>query len=151
MTLQDDVQAILDRGVAAGDVVGAVARVVTGDGLLAAAAAGERSADAQAGAGPMTLDTVCWIASMTKAVTGTAAMQLVERGELHLDEPASSVLPNLGASGWSGSRSRRARARASTAIPRSVPVRPRRTAPPVRPGRFAMTRCARATARWRRR
>ena len=99
MTLQDDVQAILDRGVAAGDVVGAVARVVTGDGLLAAAAAGERSADAQAGAGPMTLDTVCWIASMTKAVTGTAAMQLVERGELHLDEPASSVLPNLAGAG----------------------------------------------------
>ena len=95
MALQDDVQAVLDRGVSDGDVVGAVAQVVTADGVLAAGAAGERSADAGAGAGPMTLDTVCWIASMTKAITGTAAMQLVERGELDLDAPASDVLPGL--------------------------------------------------------
>ena len=99
MALQHDVQTILDGGVRAGDVVGAAAQIVTGDGLLAAAVAGERSADAAAGAGPMTLDTVCWIASMTKAITGTAAMQLVERGELHLDAPAASVLPNLADAG----------------------------------------------------
>ena len=99
MTLQAEVQAILDRGASAGDVVGAAAKIVTGDRVLAAAAAGERSADAAAGAGPMTLDTVCWIASMTKAITATAAMQLVERGELHLDEPASSVLPDLAGAG----------------------------------------------------
>ena len=99
MALQEDVQAILDRGVSNGDVVGAAAQVVSRDGVLAAAAAGARSADAAAGAGPMTLDTVCWIASMTKAITGTAAMQLVERGELRLDEPASSVLPGLADAG----------------------------------------------------
>ena len=99
MALQDEVRAVLDRGVSDGDVVGAVAQVVTGDGLLAAAAVGERSADAAAGSGPMTLDTVCWIASMTKAITGTAAMQLVERGDLHLDAPASDVLPNLAEAG----------------------------------------------------
>ena len=95
MALQDDVQAILDRGVSDGDVVGAVAQVVTGDGALAAAAAGQRSADPDAGAGAMTLDTVCWIASMTKAITGTAAMQLVEQGRLDLDAPASTVVPSL--------------------------------------------------------
>ncbi len=99
MTLQTEVQDILDRGVGAGDVVGAAAQVVTGDGLLAAAAAGSRSAAAAPGAEPMTLDTVCWIASMTKAVTGAAAMQLVERGELHLDEPACRVLPSLAGAG----------------------------------------------------
>ena len=99
MTLQADVQAVLDRGVSAGDVVGTAAQIVTGDRVLAAATAGDRSADAAAGTGPMTIDTVCWIASMTKAVTGTAAMQLVERGELHLDEPASSVLPRLADAG----------------------------------------------------
>jgi len=100
MTLQAEVQAILDRGVSAGDVVGAAAQVVTGDGLLAAAAAGNRSAaTTEPDALPMTLDTVCWIASMTKAVTGTAAMQLVERGELRLDEPASGVLPGLADAG----------------------------------------------------
>ena len=99
MALQGDVRAVLDRGVSDGDVVGAVAQVVTVDGVLAAAAAGERSADAQAGAGPMTLDTVCWIASMTKAITGAAAMHLVERGELHLDAPAADVLPGLAEAG----------------------------------------------------
>ena len=99
MTLQSVVQGILERGVGAGDVVGAVAQIVTGDRILASATAGDRSADAAAGTGPMTLDTVCWIASMTKAVTGTAAMQLVERGRLHLDEPASSVLPDLAGAG----------------------------------------------------
>ena len=95
MALQEDVQEILDRGVSDGDVVGAVAQVVTGDGVLAAAAAGRRSADPDAGAGEMTIDTVCWIASMTKAITGTAAMQMVEQGRLDLDAPASGVVPSL--------------------------------------------------------
>jgi len=44
---------------------------------------------------PMTVDSVVWIASMTKAITGTAAMQLVERGKLSLERPASDVVPAL--------------------------------------------------------
>jgi methyl acetate hydrolase len=36
------------------------------------------------------------IASMTKAITGTAAMQLVERGVLDLDAPAAQWAPYLG-------------------------------------------------------
>ena len=47
-------------------------------------------------AGPaMTPNSVFWIASMTKAITSTAAMQLVERGKLVLDEPIAGVLPAL--------------------------------------------------------
>ena len=54
---------------------------------------GERTA----GSGTtMTPDTVGWIASMTKAVTGAAAMQLVEQGRIELDGPASAVIPYLG-------------------------------------------------------
>ena len=34
----------------------------------------------------ITPDTVFWIASMTKAVTATACMQLVEQGKLQLDQ-----------------------------------------------------------------
>ena len=98
MALQDSVQAILDGGVARGDVAGATAQIVTPDGVLAAAAAGARSVDDPA-AGPMTTDTVCWIASMTKAVTGVAAMQLTERGLLGLDAPAAEVLDVLGTVG----------------------------------------------------
>src|SRR6185437_3602865 len=43
----------------------------------------------------MSLDTVAWIASMTKAITGAAAMQLVEQGKLDLDAPAGAVLGEL--------------------------------------------------------
>lgn len=44
---------------------------------------------------PMTLDSVFWIASMTKAITTAAAMQLVEQGKLSLDEPIGKLLPDL--------------------------------------------------------
>ena len=98
MTLQDSVQAILEGGVARGDVAGAVARIVSGDEVLCSVDAGVRSIDDPA-AGPMTSDTVCWIASMTKAVTGAAAMQLTERSRLHLDTPAAEVLEHLGTVG----------------------------------------------------
>ncbi|MDE0654230.1 MAG: serine hydrolase [bacterium] len=98
MELQGAVQAILDSGVARGDVVGAAAQVVTSENVLATAAGGSRVIDDPA-AGPMTTDTVCWIASMTKAVTGVAAMQLVERDLLHLDTPAAEVMSTLGTVG----------------------------------------------------
>jgi CubicO group peptidase (beta-lactamase class C family) len=43
----------------------------------------------------MTADSVFWIASMTKAVTAAAAMQLVEQDRLSLDAPIGTVLPDL--------------------------------------------------------
>jgi CubicO group peptidase (beta-lactamase class C family) len=43
----------------------------------------------------MTLDTVFRIASMTKAITSVAAMQLVERGKLTLDGPVPAIDPAL--------------------------------------------------------
>jgi len=45
----------------------------------------------------MTADSVFWIASMTKAITTAAAMQLVEQGKLALDAPVAKVLPDLAA------------------------------------------------------
>ncbi|CAN5466550.1 serine hydrolase domain-containing protein [soil metagenome] len=44
---------------------------------------------------PMTMDSVFWIASMTKPLTSTAAMQLVEQGKLKLDDPIGKLLPEL--------------------------------------------------------
>jgi methyl acetate hydrolase len=41
------------------------------------------------------IDTVFWLLSMTKGITAAACMQLVERGKLALDEPASKYLPAL--------------------------------------------------------
>jgi methyl acetate hydrolase len=45
----------------------------------------------------MTPDSVFWIASMTKAITTAAAMQLVEQGKLSLEGPIGKVLPDLAA------------------------------------------------------
>ena len=41
---------------------------------------------------PMQLDTVCWIASMTKLATSICAMQCVERGLIGLDDDISDVI-----------------------------------------------------------
>lgn len=38
------------------------------------------------GKGKMTMDSVFWIASCTKMITGIACMQLVEQGKLSLDD-----------------------------------------------------------------
>jgi CubicO group peptidase (beta-lactamase class C family) len=90
-----DTQAISDllkRATDAGDVPGVVVAAGTADGPIFVGGSGVR--DVTSGT-PMTPDTVVWIASMTKAVTGACAMQLVEQGRLSLDEPIATVLPEL--------------------------------------------------------
>ena len=44
----------------------------------------------------MTVDTVCAMYSATKAIAGTACLQLVEDGALDLDAPAARYVPELG-------------------------------------------------------
>jgi CubicO group peptidase (beta-lactamase class C family) len=43
----------------------------------------------------MTVDTVVWIASMSKALTSAGVMHLVERGKLDLDAPAAKIVPEI--------------------------------------------------------
>ncbi len=93
MALQDSLDRILQTATEAGAVPGVVAVVTDRDGLTYEGGFGER---ALGGGVAMTPDTVVWIASMTKAVTATAAMQQVERGRLELDAPAKEVIPYLG-------------------------------------------------------
>ena len=85
---------LLNAATEAGRIPGAVAMVAGPQGTLYEAAFGRRSL---AGPAPMTLDTVFAIASMTKAITGAAAMQLVEQGKLSLDAPAGDVVTGLAA------------------------------------------------------
>lgn len=82
----------LRRAVENGEVPGVVALAADQRGVVYEGAFGKREVgrDQQ-----MTLDTVFWIASMTKAVTSVAAMQLVEQGKLELDEPIGRRLPEL--------------------------------------------------------
>ncbi len=77
-----------------GDVPGVVAMAATRAGPVYQGAFGRRALPDGAA---MTADTVFWIASMTKAITSTAAMQLVEQGKLTLDGPIAGVLPELAA------------------------------------------------------
>jgi methyl acetate hydrolase len=77
-----------------GDVPGVVAMAATREGPVYQGAFGRRALPDGA---TMTADTVFWIASMTKAITSTAAMQLVEQGKLTLDGPIAGVLPELAA------------------------------------------------------
>jgi methyl acetate hydrolase len=71
---------------------GIVAVAATDKATLYEGAFGKRELGKDA---PMTVDSVVWIASMTKAITAAAAMQLVERGKLSLERPASEVVSTL--------------------------------------------------------
>lgn len=88
--MKDAIDSVLAAGVTNGAVPGAVAIVVDRDGVRYQGSAGERSIGSGSA---MTTDTVGAIMSMTKAVTGTAAMQLVEQGKIDLDAPMSAVCP----------------------------------------------------------
>jgi len=82
----------LQRAVDDRQVAGVVAMGATDKGIVYEGAFGKRDA----AHGPaMSLDTVFWLLSMTKAVTATACMQLVEQGKLQLDEPVGKLMPEL--------------------------------------------------------
>jgi CubicO group peptidase (beta-lactamase class C family) len=87
-----NVDASFTQAVESKTMPGIVAMAATDTGVLYEGAFGRREIGKDV---PMTLDTVVWIASMTKAITATAAMQLVERGKLALDAPASQLAPGL--------------------------------------------------------
>src|SRR5215469_5651794 len=89
-----EIDRVLKEATERGDVPGVVAMAATRDGPVYEGAFGKRALPDGA---VMTPDTEFWIASMTKAVTSTAAMQLVEQGRLALDAPIASVLPELAA------------------------------------------------------
>ena len=87
-----NIAAVLKQAADSGDVPGVVAAAATRDGPIFEGGYGKRALPSGE---PMTPDTVVWIASMTKAVTGACAMQQVERGKLSLDAPIKTVLPEL--------------------------------------------------------
>lgn len=88
------IEAEFRRAVESGEVPGIVAVAANERGILYEGAFGTRDI----ASGPaMTIDTIFRIASMTKAVTSVAAMQLVEQGRIGLDEPVGRVVPGLAA------------------------------------------------------
>ena len=73
-----------------GDVPGVVVAVVDKNGVLYNEAFGKSSTVKNT---PMTKDTIFNIASMTKAITSAAIMQLVDEGKLKVDDEVGKYLP----------------------------------------------------------
>lgn len=86
--------AILQRIVSENQrVPGVVAMATDRNGTLYEGAAGKRVLGQDA---DMTTDSVFAIFSTTKAITGTAVLQLFEEGKLDLDAPAKTYAPEIG-------------------------------------------------------
>jgi len=86
--LKPVLQSFVDQNIAPG----VVALVANKDGVLALDTAGYASLAKKS---PMREDTVFWIASMSKSLTGAALMMLVDEGKVSLDDPVEKYLPEF--------------------------------------------------------
>jgi methyl acetate hydrolase len=89
---QGEIDKTLQASVNAGQIPGVVAMAANEQSLLYQGAFGFRD---MATSSRMSIDTIFRIASMVKLLTSVAALQLVERGKLKLDEPAGHIDPTL--------------------------------------------------------
>src|SRR5213075_619597 len=84
--------AAMQEMVAKNEIAGAVTVVVTKDKLLHLEGTGFADVAAKR---PMTPETLFWIASMTKPVTGTAVLMLQDEGKLNVADPVAKYLPEF--------------------------------------------------------
>ena len=105
-------------------VPGAVVLVADKDRVLEVSTAGEADMVAHQ---PMPENAMFWIASMSKSLTGTALMMLVDEGKVSLDDPVEKYLPEFKGQQVAGRRRLAAFAAASD-------HRPRDHVPHQRPG-----------------
>jgi methyl acetate hydrolase len=92
MQNQTQIDQLLRQKSDAKEIPGVVAIAATSKDVIYQGAFGKRDLSKD---DAMTPDSVFWIASMTKAITAAAGMQLVEQGKLSLDAPIGKVLPDL--------------------------------------------------------
>jgi len=78
--------------VAKNEIAGAVTVVVTRDKLLHLESTGFADVAAKR---PMTSETLFWIASMTKPITGTAILMLQDEGKLNVADSVAKYLPGF--------------------------------------------------------
>jgi CubicO group peptidase (beta-lactamase class C family) len=84
--------AAMQEMVAKNEIAGAVTIVETKDKLLHVESSGLADVAAKR---PMTPDTLFWIASMTKPITGTAVLMLQDEGKLNVADPVAKYLPEF--------------------------------------------------------
>ena len=92
MSVQVEIDRILQKASETSAIPGAVTVAATRNEIIYQGAFGKRDASKDT---TMTPDSVFWIASMTKAITAAAAMQLVEQDKLTLDAPLATMLQDL--------------------------------------------------------
>ena len=85
---------LLEKAVTEGSLMGAAIQVSRNGIALEPMCFGRRELDIHGA--PVEPDTIFLVASVTKPVTATAAMLLVERGKICLDEPVSAIIPEFG-------------------------------------------------------
>lgn len=86
------VGAAMQEMVAKGEIAGAVTVVEKKDKLLHLECTGLADVAAKR---PMTPETLFWIASMTKPVTGAAVLMLQDEGKLNVADPVAKYLPEF--------------------------------------------------------
>jgi CubicO group peptidase (beta-lactamase class C family) len=86
------VGAAMQEMVSKNEVAGAVTVVVAKDRVLHLETTGWADVAAKR---PMTADTLFWIASMTKPITGAAILMLQDDGKLKVTDPVSKYLPGF--------------------------------------------------------
>src|SRR5438067_11751895 len=84
---------VLRTGIERRKIPAVAAMVATADKITYQGAFGKR--DPASSGTRATPDSIFAIASMTKAITSTAALQLVDHGKLKLDEPVSKHIPEF--------------------------------------------------------
>jgi CubicO group peptidase (beta-lactamase class C family) len=84
--------AAMQEMVAKNEITGAVTVVAAKDKLLHVDCTGLADVAAKR---PMTPDTLFWIASMTKPITGTAILMLQDEGKLNVADPVAKYLPEF--------------------------------------------------------
>lgn len=88
----DGIGTVMQQMVASNEIAGAVTVVVSKDKVLHLETTGLADVASKR---PMASDTLFWIASMTKPVTGVAILMLQDEGKLKVSDPVAKYLPEF--------------------------------------------------------
>jgi len=91
-SLSTTIKQAMEVFVAKNDVAGVVTMVATPDSTLHLEAVGYADLERKS---PMKVDSIHWIASMSKPVTAACMMMLVDEGKVALSDPISKYLPEM--------------------------------------------------------
>jgi CubicO group peptidase (beta-lactamase class C family) len=87
-----NVSQAMEKFVASKEVAGVVTLIADAKGILHKHATGMADIEQQK---PIAEDSIFWIASMSKPVTGVCVMILVDEGKLKLEDPVSQYIPEM--------------------------------------------------------